>query len=404
MIRLPDVRIALVTDWFASGGSGPRVTEQILQIFPSCDLFAIADVMPDDERYLLRNKRVTTSFIQGLPSTETGNLLRYLPLMPYAIETLDFSEYDLIISNSHAFAKGVMTDANQIHICYCNSPLRFAWDIHSSFFAFSNNRTKLQRLVSRFKKIINTSFMHRMRQWDVSTSNRVDTFIANSQFTSDRIQKYYQRPSEVVYPPVDSRIFKPDPIAARDFYVVAATMLPYKRFDVIVEAFQRMPNRHLVVIGDGPEYGKIKRLIGRCPNISLLGYIAQDDLVHHLQRAKAFITLAKEDFGITHMEAQACGTPVVALGTGGAAETIVPVGQEKPTGLFVKEPTALALGRALDEFEALATPINPEDCRENAQRFSGELFRQHFAACVEKAWNERTIARKPTRLEEEKAA
>jgi len=392
MIRLPEVRVALVTDWFSVGGGGARVIEQILHLFPECHLFSLVDVMPTSDRTLIRNKRVTTSYIQKLPGMESGNFYRYVPIMPAAVESLDLSEYDLVFSTSHGFAKGVITSPDQLHICYCHSPLRFGWDNRSLYFDESNNRSRFQRLLTKFKKVANQAILHHQRLWDASTASRVDIFFASSHYTAARIGKLYRREATVMYPPIDLRIFKPDPVASREFYVASGPMLPYKELDVIVETFRRMPDRKLVVMGDGPEFEKLSNIVGRCPNISLLGQVPQEVQVQHLQRARAFITLAKEDFGLPHVEAQACGTPVIALQAGGALENVIPLGQEKPTGMFIKEATSMALTKAIEEFESLPTPFKIDDCRENAQRFSGDSFRHTMAVTIEKIWQDYTAS------------
>jgi glycosyltransferase involved in cell wall biosynthesis len=240
--------------------------------------------------------------------------------MPLAIEQFDFSGYDMVISSSYAFAKGVITGPRQLHLCYCHSPIRYAWDLQTQYL----KESKLDR---GMKSWLVRWLLHMIRVWDNRTSAGVDAFMANSRFIARRIEKVYRRDAAVVYPPVNVERFETCH-DKEDFYVTASRLVPYKRIDLIVEAFNGMPDRQLVVIGDGPELPRLRRMAG--PNVQVLGWQPNEVLKDHLQRARGFVFGGEEDFGIILLEAQACGTPVIAYGRGGALETVV----ENETGLF----------------------------------------------------------------------
>ncbi len=345
---------------------------ELIALFPDCDLFAVVDFLSDEQRAHIFGKRAKTTFVQKLPFAKT-KYRSYLPLMPFAIEQLDLSAYDLVISNSYAVAKGVITGPDQLHICYCCSPIRYAWDLQHQYLQQTGLTKGLKSLVARM-------VLHYVRLWDVRTANGVDRFIAISGYISRRIRKVYGRDSDVIYPPADIALF-PMVAEKEDFYFTASRMVPYKRMDLIVQAFASMPQRRLIVVGDGPEMERIKKLAG--PNVSLLGYQGHQILRDHLQRARAFIFAAEEDFGISPVEALACGTPVIAFGKGGALETIIGLDSNAgsaPTGVFFDAQTVPALVDAVERFEA--TDINPQDCRTQAQKFSIENFRRAWEGIV----------------------
>lgn len=371
------MRIVIVHDWLTVYAGAERVLEQMLVCYPEADLFSLVDFIPPDKRRFIQNKPVTTSFIQHLPFSRT-NYRQYLPLMPLAVEQFDLSGYDLVLSSSHAVAKGVLTGPDQLHLCMCYSPIRYAWDLQHQYLRESGLTHGMKGWLAKW-------ILHRIRIWDARTVNGVDHFMAISNFIARRIQKVYRRDSTIIYPPVDIHTFEMR-VNKEDFYLTASRMVPYKRIDLIVEAFNAMPERRLVVIGDGPEFAKIKSKAG--PNIELLGYQSFEILRGHMQRAKAFIFAAEEDFGIAPLEAQACGTPVIAFGKGGAKETIRGLECEEPTGVFFQTQTALAIQQALHLFELNRGRITPDACRVNAMRFSPERFRLEFRDFVEHAWND----------------
>lgn len=366
------VRVAIVHDWLVTYAGAERVLEQIVACFPDADLFSVVDFLED--RSFLRGKRATTSFIQKLPKAAT-RYRTYLPLMPLAIEQLDVSAYDVVISSSHAVAKGVLTGPDQVHISYVHSPIRYAWDLQHQYLQQS-------KLTNGPKSALARLILHYMRNWDIRTSNSVDTFVANSQFIARRIKKVYQREAEVIFPPVDVDAFTLNE-HKEDFYLTASRMVPYKKIDLIVEAFARMPKRRLVVIGDGPDMQKIRAKA--TPNVEIMGYQPFKVLQEKMQRAKAFVFAAEEDFGISVVEAQACGTPVIAYGKGGALETVRDLSSARPTGMFFDEQRAESIIDAVEAFDTHVTRFSAADCRANAEQFSAQHFRERFFAHVRDA-------------------
>jgi glycosyltransferase involved in cell wall biosynthesis len=363
------VRIAIVHDWLVTYAGAEKVLEQIIACFPDADLFSLVDFL--DDRSFLRGKSVTTSFIQKLPLAR-GKYRSYLPLMPLAIEQLDVSAYDVVISSSHAVAKGILTGPDQVHISYVHSPIRYAWDLQHQYLQQS-------KLTSGLKSALARLILHYIRNWDIRTANSVDGFVANSEFIARRIRKVYQRDAQVIFPPVDVEAFSLC-TEKEDFYLTASRMVPYKKIDLIVEAFARMPERKLVVIGDGPEMEKIRAKAG--PNVEIMGYQPFKVLKDRMSRAKAFVFAAEEDFGISVVEAQACGTPVIAYGKGGALETVRDLSEPKPTGLFFDEQDADAIIAAVKRFDEHAHKLLPANCRVNAEQFSAAHFRERFFAHV----------------------
>ncbi|WP_175693464.1 glycosyltransferase family 4 protein [Burkholderia ambifaria] len=367
------LRVAIVHDWLVTYAGAERVLEQIVACFPDADLFSLVDFL--DDRAFVRGKPVTTSFIQKLPFART-KYRSYLPLMPLAIEQLDVSDYDLVISSSHAVAKGVLTGPDQMHISYVHSPIRYAWDLQHQYLEQSN-------LTHGPKSLLARMILHYIRNWDTRTANAVDGFVANSAFIARRIRKVYHRDAAVIFPPVDVDGFSLNEVKD-DFYLTASRMVPYKKIDLIVEAFSRTPERKLVVIGDGPEMQKIRAKAG--PNVEIMGYQPFAVLHDRMRRAKAFVFAAEEDFGISVVEAQACGTPVIAYGKGGALETVLePRAHPNPTGLFFDEQTPHAIVAAVDDFERAPQRFTPHACRANAERFSADTFRRRFLDYVEAA-------------------
>lgn len=369
------MKIAVIHDWLTVYAGAERVLEQMLICFPEADLFSLVDFIPEGARAFIHDKPVKTSFIQDLPLARS-KYRQYLPLMPLAVEQFDLSGYDLIISSSHAVAKGVITGPNQLHICMCYSPIRYAWDLQHQYLQEAGLNRGIKGWLAKW-------ILHKIRIWDVRTANGVDSFIAISNFIERRIWKTYRRDSVVIYPPVDVGAFSLKS-EKESFYLTASRMVPYKKIDLIVEAFSSMPERQLVVIGDGPDFDKIKAKVGA--NVTLLGYQSYEVLKDYLQRARAFVFAAEEDFGIAPLEAQACGTPVIAYGKGGALETIHGLNADRPTGVFFTEQSVDSICAALAQFESSASKISPDACRENAMRFSPERFRDEFKVFVDKSW------------------
>jgi len=363
------MRVALIHDWLVTFAGAERVLAELIKMFPEADLFSVIDFLPDGDRARLGGKHATTTFIQSLPGART-RYRSYLPLMPVAIEQLDLSAYDLVISSSHAVAKGVLTGPDQVHISYVHSPIRYAWDMQHQYLRESNLTHGLKSWAARW-------LLHRMRLWDARTANGVDEFIGNSEFIRRRIAKAYGRDARVVFPPVDVKRFEAR-AAKEDFYLTASRLVPYKRVDLVVNAFSVIPEKRLVVVGDGPDAAKIRRAAG--PNVEFLGYQPDSMLRDLMGRAKGFVFAAEEDFGIIPVEAQASGTPVIAYGKGGALETVVDAG-ESPTGVFFHQQTVEALCEAIRKFEERR--FSAAACRLNAERFSPERFREDMLVAIQ---------------------
>jgi glycosyltransferase involved in cell wall biosynthesis len=296
----------------------------------------------------------------------------YLPLMPLAVEQMDVSAYDLVISSSYLVAKGVLTGPNQLHVCYCHTPARFAWDLQNQY--LGKGKGIGRRLKSMFARVL----LHYIRNWDTRSATGVDVFVSNSQFISRRIAKAYRRDSVAIYPPVDIQRFTPG-ADKEQFYLTASRLVPYKRIDLIIQAFNLMPSRRLVVIGDGPDLEKMRALAK--PNVTVLGHQPFAVLKDYLQRARAFVFAAEEDFGIAPVEAQACGTPVIAFGRGGVTESVL----DGQTGIFFDEQSAEAIVDAVARFEGMG-PWDAALIRQNSERFSADRFRREIKALVDQEW------------------
>jgi len=365
------IKVAIVHDWLVTYAGAERVLEEIINCFPEADLFAIVDFVPQNERGFLKDKPVKTSFIQKLPLAKK-KYRAYLPFMPLAVEQFDLSVYDIVISSSHAVAKGVITGPDQLHISYVHSPMRYAWDLQHQYL----KETGLDR---GLKGWLAKRELHKLRMWDLRTTNGVDHFLANSRFIARRIWKVYRREATVIYPPVDIDSFTLCE-QKEDFFLTASRMVPYKKVDLIAEAFSLMPDKRLYIIGDGPDFDKVKSKLGA--NVELLGYQPFEVLRDYMQRAKAFVFAAEEDFGIVPVEAQACGTPVIAYGKGGALETVT----EGETGLFFDAQTTSSIIEAVHRFEDMKDGFIPAKIREKSLRFSKDRFKREFMSFVNDAW------------------
>lgn len=369
------MKVAIVHDWLTVYAGAEKVLEQMLACWPDADLFSLVDFLPEEQRGFLGGRRATTTFIQRMPLARS-KYRGYLPLMPVAIEQLDLSAYDVVVSSSFAVAKGVITGPDQLHVSYVHSPIRYAWDLQHQYLEEAGLKRGVRSVLAR-------AILHYMRLWDARTANGVDDFIANSDFVARRIRKAYRRDATVLHPPVDLTRFTP--LAGKeDFYLTASRMVPYKKIPLIVQAFASMPDKKLVVIGEGPEFERARSCA--TPNVRLLGYQPTDVLVDHMRRAKAFIFAAEEDFGITPVEAQACGTPVIAYGKGGALETVIDEPGESRTGYFFGEQTVESICTAVRGFHALDAPPTAAACRRNAERFSPEHFRDALSRFVADRW------------------
>lgn len=368
------MKVALVHEWLLTHGGSEEITGQLCRLFPEADLYTlIADPVPS-LRALIGERRVVTSFLQRIP-TATRAHRRLLPLFPRAIESFDLRGYDLVISTSHAVAKGVRTGPGQVHLNICCSPIRYAWDLEEQYLAESGLNRGLRGAAARW-------VLARLRRWDRATADRPTEILAISEFIRARIARVWGRDSGVLYPPVATDEFTPGaqgaaPVRERDLWVTASRFVPYKRMPLIVEAFAAMPERRLVVIGDGPDAARVRAAAG--PNVTLLGHRQRTELIGWLRRARGFVFAAEEDFGIAPVEAMACGTPVVAYGRGGALETVT-----AETGVFFSEQTAPAIVTAVADLDArLAVgSVTATACRAQAERFSEAAFRSGVQAVV----------------------
>jgi len=366
---LTDARVALVHDWLPVFGGAERVLGEMIGLLPQSDLFTLIDNVPQEDRAFLRDKEVRTSFIQNMPFARR-HYRHYLPLAPLAIETFDLRNYDVVVSSSYVVAKGVLTSPDQLHLSYVHSPIRYAWDLQATYLEQAGLVRGPRSLAARL-------ILHYLRLFDAVSASRVDHFVANSRHVAKRIRKTYRRDCDVVHPPVDTEAFSP--VDRKDgYYVTASRLVPYKRVDLIARAFAAMPDKELIIIGDGPEMKRVQAAAG--PNVTVLGQQPFEVVRHYLQHARAFVFAAEEDFGIAPVEAQACGTPVIAFGRGGVTETVI----DGETGLFFGEQRVEALCAAVMRFDRIRDSFSPERIRSQAERFSRAAFRESFGAVLER--------------------
>ncbi|MGO9895567.1 MAG: glycosyltransferase family 4 protein [Bryobacteraceae bacterium] len=361
------MKIAIVHEWLDTVAGSENVLSELLFLFPGADLFATVDFLPRSSRHLLRGRQPRTSFIQRLPLARR-HFRSYLPLMPLAVEQHNLTGYDLVISSSHAFAKGVITGPHQTHICYCYTPMRYAWDLQHEYLGADSKGPKAWAA---------RGLLHYLRMWDVRTAHGVDQFVADSTYVARRIQKVYGRDALVVHPPVDTEYFQPGRLPRGEWYVTASRLVPYKRIDLIVQAFASMPDRKLLVIGDGPQMDRCRKLARG--NIVFAGHAPANQLREALQTARAFVFAAEEDFGIAPVEAQACGTPVLCYGRGGVLDTVIP----GITGLFFSQQSPEAICEAVRRFEQCE--FDRAAIRAHAEGFSAARFRMRFRSLVDRS-------------------
>ena len=375
MKPLSEARVAIVFEWFQKFGGVERVVAEMRRAFPGAELFGLIHDPESTRGTLLEEVPVHTSFLQALPWAKDRYRF-YLPLMPIAVEQLDLRTYDLILSSSHTVAKGVLTRADQLHVSYTHTPVRYAWDLYLDYLSRSGMDHGARGLLARLT-------LHYLRLWDVAAANRVDYHLANSSYVARRISKLYRRPARVVYPPVDVSGYEYE-LPREDYFVTVSRLVPYKRVDLIVDAFTRM-EKPLVVIGDGPARASIQRAAG--PSVKVLGYQPDRVVTDYLQRARGFVFAADEDFGIAPVEAQAAGCPVIAYSKGGVLETVIGWPTPHATGVFFDTQSPDDVVAAVRLFEACEGQFDPQVCRCNAERFGLERFRREFRATVEELWN-----------------
>ena len=369
-----DCRVAFVHEWLDGYAGSEQVLEQMLPLFAHGDIFTLVDFLSKDEREFLQGHTVFTSFLQRLPWARR-KFRAYLPLMPLAVEQFDLSSYDLVVSSNHAVAKGVLTREDQVHLCYVHTPVRYAWDLY-------HRTLQENRLTRGVKSVATRMILHYLRLWDYASAARVDAFAANSRYVARRIWKTYRRRARVIYPPVAIDRFAVGH-KKESFYVTVSRLVPYKRIDLIVEAFRRMPTRQLFVIGDGPQYASLAE--GAPSNVTILGRQPSTVVNEYLQQARAFVFAADEDFGIAPVEAQACGTPVIAYGHGGAMETVV----EGRSGVFFPEQSSSSIVSAVEDFETCGHSFDSGAIRAHAERFAPERFQHQLCAFVNRHLNKR---------------
>lgn len=375
------MRVAFVHDWLVVSGGAEKVTREILRIYDA-DVYALVDLLNDQDRsFILHGKHARTTFVQHLPFAR--RLFRYyLPLFPMAIERLDLSGYDLIISASYAVAKGVRVRAGQFHVSYIHTPMRYAWFREKEYLHDHGLRSGPRAWIVR-------AVLKRLRAWDLRTAARVDHFIANGRNVAERVRQIYGRDADILVPPVDTDLFTIGN-GPRTYYISASRMVPYKRVDRIMEAFRSMPERQLLVTGDGPER---HRLQSKAPgNVRFLGHVDQSRFVELLQGARALITAADEDLGLTPLEAQACGTPTIALRKGGYLETV----KEGVNGIFFDTDDPFDIAQAVVRFEGSRSIGTPQELRAGMMPYNSDRFRARFAALVESSMNEHAHPTGPT--------
>ena len=360
-------RVAIVHDWLTGMRGGEKVLEAICELYPEATLFTLVRV-PGALAASLERRTIRTSFVQRLPSP--GRFYRhYLPFYPAAVETFDLDGYDLVISSSHCAVKSVIARGDARHVCYCHSPMRYAWDQFGAYFG----PDQVGRWASRALRPI----MAGLARWDAATAGRVDSFLANSHYVAGRIRRYYNRGSIVVYPPVDTEFYRPDPSRAESGSgaLVVSALVPYKRLDLAIEAC-RLARVPLRIVGQGPEEARLRTLAAGA-SVEFLGWRSNDEIRELYRSAGMVLLTGTEDFGIAPVEAQACGTPVIALAEGGARETV----QDNVTGLLVPRPDARLFAAAIRQ--VIDRPLDRMAIRQHAERFSTSQFKTRFAAAVD---------------------
>ena len=361
------MKVAIVHEWLDGFAGSERVLEQMLLCYPDAGLHVLCDFMAEDERGFLHGRTVRTSFLQRMPFARRS-FRNYLQLMPIAVEQFDLQGYDLVLSSSHAVAKGAITGPGTRHIAYIHSPMRYAWDLQGQYLRQSGLERGPKGIYTRW-------LLHRLRMWDQASASRPDRLLANSHYIAERIRKVWRRDAEVLHPPVDVAGF-PLGTGPRTHFLVASRQVPYKRIELVAEAFKRMPELRLVVAGDGPSAPLVAA--HTAPNVEIRGRVSQAELVALLQGARAFVFAGEEDFGIALVEAQAAGTPLICFERGGAADIV----REGETGLLFAEQSADAIVAAVRRFVAEEARYAPAACRANAEGFSNEAFREKLVRMV----------------------
>jgi glycosyltransferase involved in cell wall biosynthesis len=363
---------ALISDWYYVNGGAEKVIHSLNNVWNDFDHFALIDFLNEEDRnFILKGKKAKTSFIQKLP-TAKQNHRKFLQLFPLAIKQFDLRQYDLVFSSSSSIAKGIMTKKGQLHICYCHTPMRYAWDLQDQYLQDAGLNSGLKLIYAKY-------VLGKMRNWDLKTATAVTHFISNSNFIAKRIKRIYDRESTVIYPPVDVNFFSLQE-QKENYFFTASRLVSYKKTEIIINAFNQMPHLELIVAGSGPEFEKLQKMAQK--NVKMVGFVTDDELRTYLQNAKAFVYAAEEDFGVLPVEAQSCGTPVIAFGKGGALETVA----ENQTGVFFEEQSAQKIIEAVIAFEEIK--FDPKIIREHALQFSKERFENEIKMFVEQKYSE----------------
>jgi glycosyltransferase involved in cell wall biosynthesis len=353
-------RLALVHDWLTGMRGGEKVLEAIASLYPDAPIFTLLHV-PGSVSAQLESHEIRTSFVQQLPRA-ARHYRQYLPLFPRAIERFDFTGFDFVISTSHCVAKSAIVPRGVPHLCYCHSPMRYAWDQFDAYFGPAQ--------VGKVRSAAMRTIMARLARWDAATADRVDAFVANSQYVAGRIRRYYNRGATVVYPSVDTDYHQPDPARRpAPFFLVVSALVPYKRLEVAIDAV-RAVNGRLKIVGRGPEEARLRALAG--PDVELMGWLPDPEIRSLYQQCQAVLMPGVEDFGMVPVEAQACGRPVVAFAEGGALESVI----DGQTGILVRDQTPAAFAAALRQ--VAATPFDSAAIRRNAERFSIPRFKREI--------------------------
>lgn len=363
------MRVAIVHEWLTRLAGSEKVVEAILPLYLDAPIHTLVHDAGATRGTAFEHRAIRESFISRLPFAKS-RYRAYLPLMPIAIEQFDLSGYDVIVSSHHAVAKGVLTRGDQLHICYVHTPARYAWDLHSQYLAGKN---AMSSALARW-------MLHRFRAWDVAAANRVDLFVANSRTVARRIWRTYRREARVIHPPVDVERFRADQ-PRDDFYLTVSRLVPYKKVELIVQAFGDL-GLPLVVIGDGPDEPRIRQLARG--NVKILGHQSDEAVADHMQRCRAFVMASDEDFGIAAVESQAAGAPVIAYGRGGATETVI----EGETGLFFAEQSRAGIVQAVRTFEQSRHRFDPARISAHARQFNRRRFQEEFSQLVRDAWRD----------------
>lgn len=363
------MKVAIVCDFLTKFGGAQQVLLAIHEVYPEAPIYCL---MYDEKGTKGRFKdcQIIESSLGKLPSFLKTKTKFFLPTLPKRIEEFDFADYDLVISSNDSYAHGVITKPTTFHVCYCHTPMRYVWDWHFEYLKENN-------LDHGLKGMIVKNILHKIRLWDRISAHRVDKWLANSENVKKRIAKYYRADAEVLYPPVNVKDIHLSTAKSEDFYVIVSRLEPYKRVALAVEACNKLKKR-LVVIGEGSEMAHLKKIAGE--TISLLGWQSEKSMYEYLQKAKAFIFPADEDFGITPVEAMAAGKPVIALKKGGALETVI----DQTTGVFFEEATTDSLVLAIENFEKNVEKFSPKVCRDQAEKFSKEAFEKNLKTIIER--------------------